>query len=107
MLSEAKGKFDMMVTTTFYGLFSLYHTLWKFYHRRRWFVLVKKMPSDEGCGEVSKIKVTKWLIDPKERDRSGINDWDITTSAIVKKKRRNKVMGVESERCFLFPFFFM
>lgn len=55
MLSEAKEKFDMIVMTTFYGL--LHHTLWKFYHGHRWFVLVKKeMPSDKGW-RVSKIKV--------------------------------------------------
>lgn len=74
MLSEAKEKFD---------------TLWKFYHGHRWFVLVKKkIPSDKGWG-VSKIKVANWLMNPKARDRNGIDDWNITTPAIVKKRKSN------------------
>lgn len=68
------------------------------------------MPSDEGWGEVSKIKATKWLMDLKARDRSGIDDWDITTPAIVKKKYRNKAeRSWKSNRkgASCFPFFFM
>lgn len=45
------------------------------------------------------------LMDSKVRGRNGIDDWNIATPAIVKKKRRNKAMEVESKRCFLFPFF--
>lgn len=68
------------------------------------------MPSDKSW-EVSKIKATKWLMDSKARDSNGIDDWNITTPAIVKKKRRNSAerpCGSRIEKVLSrFPFFFM